>query len=184
MKIVFYRTLLTRARNLTSIERIMYSFLISKSITYLDEVFYQDGSCINMDKLHDYIYENNYIDLYPISLRKISKELNIALQTVVNGLQKLRNNRYIKDNRIYVNEELLEKGYFELYVNKKIKGELLIFYSYIKQKSFKYKGCIDTYKRKLAQDLGTTKTAITKLLNRLYKSGLAKRLENGKLLIN
>mgnify|MGYP006895720903 FL=1 len=93
MKIVFYRTLLTRARNLTSIERIMYSFLISKSITYLDEVFDQDGSCINMDKLHDYIYENNYIDLYPISLRKISKELNIALQTVVNGLQKLRNNR-------------------------------------------------------------------------------------------
>ena len=43
---------------------------------------------------------------------------------------------------------------------------------------------MDTYKRKMALDLGTTTIAITKLLNRLYKLGLAKRLENGKLLIN
>ena len=184
MRIVFYRTLYTRARNLTTTERILYSFLVSKSITFMDSVFYSKGSCIDMGDLYDLISEDNYIDIYPISLRKIAYELNISLQTVVTGMESLRKYRYIRDNYIYVNKELLENGYITLYVEKGIKGELLIFYSYIKHRAFKYNGCIDTYKRKMALDLGTTTIAITKLLNRLYKLGLAKRLENGKLLIN
>lgn len=105
----------------------------------MDSVFDSEGSCIDMSDLYDLISEDNYIDIYPISLRKIACELNISLQTVVTGMESLRKYRYIRDNYIYVNKELLENGYITLYVEKEIKGELLIFYSYIKHRSFKYK---------------------------------------------
>ena len=50
MKIVFYKTLLTRGRNITPTERIVYSFLVSKSITYFSDLFDSDGSCIDTYK--------------------------------------------------------------------------------------------------------------------------------------
>lgn len=51
----------------------------------MDSVFDSKGSCIDMGDLYDLISEDNYIDIYPISLRKIAYELNISLQTVVTG---------------------------------------------------------------------------------------------------
>ena len=77
-----------------------------------------------------------------------------------------------------------EHGYFELIKNEHLKGDLLIFYSYLLDKSKRYGYCIDPYTYKLAEETGKTETAITKLLNRLYRLGLAERLENGKLKIN
>ena len=39
------------------------------------------------------------------------------------------------------------------------------------------------FKAKIGEQIGKSKIAVTKLLNRLYDIGLAKRLDNGKLLI-
>lgn len=183
MKKVFYKSLLRGAPHLTPTERIIYSFLVSKSITYMDEVFDKYGLCLNMSDLDDILSTNEYIDLYPINFRRLSHELNISLRNIAYGIEKLRKNNYIKDNSIYVNKLLIESGYFELSDDKRLKGELLIFYSYLKHKAEKYGGCIDTFRYKLAEEIGSTKIAVTKLINRLYKLSLAKRLENNKLMI-
>lgn len=183
MKLVFYKTLLTRGRNITPTERIVYSFLVSKSITYFSDLFDSDGSCLDVDELYYAVEEEHWLSLFSISNSRIASELNISRRSVIRCLQSLKDNRYIIDDRIFVNKELLEQGYFELHSSDVMTGELLIFYSYIKDKSQLYDGCIDTYKEILAEQLNTTKTAITKLLNRLYTLGKAKRLENGKLLV-
>lgn len=185
MKIVFYRTLLKRARNLSPSERILYSFLVAKSILRLEDIYEHEGVTLNTEELVFKLQENrNTIDICDMNRSKIATELNLTRKTVIEGLRHLERLGYISGKRIYVNEELIRHGYFELKRADILKGDLLIFYSYIRDKSAKYDYCIDTYKAILGEQIGKSKIAITKYLNRLYEIGLAKRLENGKLKIN
>lgn len=185
MKIVFYRTLLNRARNITPSERILYSFLVAKSISRLNDIFEKDGEKLDVEELMMQIKDNNNtIDLCEVSHSKISKELSQTRKTIIAGMNHLKELDYIGDDWVYVNEHLLEHGYFELKHREILTGELLIFYSYLCDKSQNYDYCIDTYKAKIGEQIGKTKIAITKYINRLSCIGLVKRLENGKLKIN
>lgn len=189
MKIVYYRTLLKRAKNITPDERILYSFLVSKSITEYHEIFDKDGGTVNQDALSELIEYSHSIEAKEINNTQIAKELSITRQSVIKAKRSLIEKRYIKfdcygKECLYINKELFEHGYFELVKKEHLKGDLLIFYSYLLEKSKRYGYSIDTYKYKLAEETGKTETAITKLLNRLYRLGLAERLENGKLQIN
>ena len=183
MKIIFYKSLLTRAKDLSPTERIVYSFLISKSITLMNDFFDSDGTCLDVVELYSYVDDNHWIDLYYMNNTKISSVLNVSRNTIINSIKNLKLLGYIQNDCIFVDKDLLEKGYFELQRLDILTGELAIFYSYVKHKSLFFGGCIDTYKTKLAECLATTKIAITKLLNRLYALNLAKRLNNGKLII-
>lgn len=184
MKIVFYRTLLKGAKGLTPSEKILYSFLVAKSITRIDCAFETRGMELCLENITEEMqYNNNYIALCELNHCKIAKELHQTRKTIIDGLRHLEELGYIRNDRIFANERLISHGYFELVHAEILKGELLIFYSYLLNKSEKYKYCIDTYKDAIGQQLGKTKVAITKLLNRLYEVGLAERLDNGKLLL-
>ena len=183
MKIVFYKTLLTEYSELTPTEKIVYSFLVSKYITFADFLFESDGKTLRTDDLCELLDESPYIDICNINNTKIAQELNISRKSAIRSMQKLQILGLVKDNSIFIAKELPLNGYFELQNTEVISGELLIFYSYLKNKAKNYNNTLDTYKEKLANELNTTKLAITKLLNRLYSLNLAKRLENGKLLI-
>ena len=189
MKLVFYKTLLKRGKNLTANERILYSFLVSKSISRIDEVFDKNGQMINYGVLLDVLNENNNkLPLCEISHAKLAKELGVTRVNIINGFKHLRELGYILQDSngkdyVFTNEILLEHGYFLLADNKDIGGELLIFYSYLIDRINVYDNCVDIPKERLAVDIGKTFVATTKLLNRLYDLGLAKRLENGKIFI-
>lgn len=184
MKIVFYKKLLDVNNYMTPSEKILYSFLVSKSVTRLDCIFNTGGCEIEFDNLCMYLDENsNMIDLCEINHSRIAKELNQTRKTVIDGIKHLEELNIISNDCIFVTKELVCGGYFELLRLDTLKGELLIFYSFLRDKSAKYGYCIDTYKSKMGEYLGKSQIAITKLLNRLYAIGLAKRLDNGKLLI-
>lgn len=184
MKIVFYRTLLTKAQNITPSERILFSFLVAKSISRLDGIFDHTGTQLDFDELLSQIELNDgKIELCELNHTKIAKELSQTRMTVYSGLCHLQQLGYIGDGWIFVNNDLLQHGYFELKHAEKLKGELLIFYSYLLDKAKDYEYCLDTRKSKLANVFCKTEIAITKLLHRLYEIGLAQRLDNGKLKI-
>lgn len=184
MKVVFYRALLDRAKNITPSEKILYSFLVAKSIARLDCIFVVDGVAIDFDMLYSYIEDNaNRIDICDLNHSKIARELHQTRKTIIDGLRHLKELGYIGDNWIFLDKRIVQGGYFELKHHDLLKGELLIFYSFLLSMSEKYDHCIDTYKAKIGEYIGKEKVAITKLLNRLYKAGLAERLANGKLLI-
>lgn len=185
MKIVFYKELLSD-KDLSPNEKIIYSFLIYKSITIIDGAFTADGTELDTYTILGELDYDPYITMYEVSYRRIGQILNISPRSVMYALNRLDELNYINKyaKTIFVTPDIFKNGYFPLLVESKIKGELLIFYSYIKNKSRKYGSCIDTFKYKLAEELHTTKIAITNLLNRLYSFGLAKRLPNGKLQIN
>lgn len=191
MKVIFYRALLKRANNLTPTEKIVYSFLVSKSVSSIDCIFESDGVTINKDILDCWFNGEqwSWFDLNKINNSKLSRELHITRMTAIKCVSKLEQLRFIKydfDNDcwlIYINREMLDGGYFELQNIDTIGGDLAIFYSYLRNKGDRYDYVIDTFKSRLADDFGKTTIAITKMLNRLYKLGLAERLQDGKLLI-
>lgn len=109
---------------------------------------------------------------------EIAKTLSISRKTVIVAIKK------IKELGLIENKELImQHGFFILEKEDRLTGELLVFYSYLRDKSAKYNYQLDTFKSKFMEEFGKSKVAITKLLNRLYEENLAKRLDNGKLQI-
>ena len=84
------------------------------------------------------------------------------------------------EDRIVARYDDISKGYFNLIIDKGISGDLMVFYSYLRNKAKKYYE-IDTYSCRLAAIFGKSKSCISNYLHRLYELGLAARLVNGKL---
>lgn len=189
MKVVYYRYLIARAKNLSPNEKIIYSFLAAKSIEQIDGAFYYDGGTLRIENLSRIFDENNNrIKVAKINHSKLSRELHITRRTIIKAFHNLIKYNFIRpingELKIYVCDDLINGGYFELLNLDKLSGELLVFYSFLKDKSKDYDNCIDTFKYKIAEQFGKSEIAITKLLHRLYKLGLAERLKDNKLLIN
>lgn len=91
--------------------------------------------------------------------------------------------RIIDGDSILIDRGFIDEGYFELDTESGTKGELLIFYSFLKDKSSRYGYCIDTFKCKLAEQSDKSTISVKKMLNKLYKIGLIERMVDGKLKI-
>lgn len=182
MKIVFYKTFISSFDDLLPSEKIVYSFLISKSIFSIEDVFDKEGECLDEEVL-SHIEYGNFVELYKITNSALSKILNMSRRNVIRIHNSLIDKRYIANDNIFISKEILEKGFFELYPNNNLSSELLIFYSFLKDKSKYFGGTIDTFKMKLAEEFNTTIISIKKMLNKLYKFNLIRRTENNKLLV-
>lgn len=117
------------------------------------------------------------------SQRKRAKWLGISLKSYELSISLLKTLGYLNSSNEII-FKITNLKYFPLLLESGLKGELLVFYSYLKNKSEHFGGTIDTFKYKIAEEFRTTKIAVTNMLNRLYRKGFAERLENGKLKIN
>lgn len=185
MKMMFYQDLLSEMEY-TPNEKIIYSFLICKSITLIDCAFTSDGTELDYNEIVNTLEWDNVVTMYSISQRKLANTLGIANKSVFNALKTLDYYSAInlKQSLIKIQPKIIKGKFFPLLLESGLKGELLIFYSYLKHKSEYFGGTIDTFKYKLAEEFHTTKIAVTNMLNRLYRKGFAERLDNGKLKIN
>lgn len=183
MKIVFYKTFISSFDDLLPSEKIVYSFLISKSIFSIEDVFDKDGECLDVEEVLSHIEYGNFVELYKITNSALSQILNMSRRNVIRIYNSLIDNGYIVDDNIFISKEILKNGFFELYPNNNLSSELLIFYSFLKDKAQYFGGTIDTFKMKLAEEFNTSIISIKKLLNKLYKCNLIRRTENNKLLV-
>lgn len=177
---VFFRTLLRRARNITPTERIIYSFLVSKSIMQNPEVFDKDGAYVNKSALRLMLADGNRVPIYDIGVTQIAKELEISKKTVITSLSNLRCKGYIIDDMIFVNMDLIDNGYFELQYRKGLSGLTLIFYSFLVDRTH-----IDKYiyltRKQMAGILDVKVKSIDQYLSKLSELGLVERISNSKL---
>lgn len=188
MKVIFYRTLLKQAKELTPNERILYSFLVSKSLSQGGWAFEKKNGKLDKEAISFALHKiGNFIPICNINHSMMARELHVSRINVLNGIKSLEKYGYIKQfdgyQGVYLNWELLNNGYFELHRLGEVNGMLAIFYAYIADKGSRHDYNIDTWKVQMARDLDTTFVAITNLLNRLYRLDLAKRLDNGRLLV-
>lgn len=119
---------------------------------------------------------------------KIAEELKMSVNTISKSVKYLISIDLISIDEGLVNINVLdiarESKYFELMVDTKLKGEKLVVYSYLKNKSASSCGIIHTFDKKQASEFHLSKKHYQKILCELYKDYYIERLENGKLKIN
>lgn len=149
----------------------------------MDDAFAQDGKNLNYDTL-GYIFEDDsYVQMSYFSINTLSSILGISRRCIIDSLNMLKMMRIIDGDSILIDRGFIDEGYFELDTESGTKGELLIFYSFLKDKSSRYGCCIDTFKCKLAEQSDKSTISVKKMLNKLYKMGLIERMDDGKLKI-
>lgn len=149
----------------------------------MDDAFAHDGKNLNYDTL-GYIFEDDsYVQMSYFSINTLSSILGISRRCIIDSLNMLKMMRIIDGDSILIDRDFIDEGYFELDTESGTKGELLIFYSFLKDKSSRYGYCIDTFKCKLAEQSDKSTISVKKMLNKLYKMGLIERMDDGKLKI-
>lgn len=157
------------------------SLLMNREFTHCEKIVYSHLAALSM--LEGQKFDNDWYSLEMGSFRKTAKHLGMTTQTLITSKKSLIDKGIIKEDKICIPNSLYRKGYFELFNRDKLSSAVLIFYSYIKDRAKLYGGSIDTYKSRLAHIFGVKVYSINQYLQKLYSVGLAKRLDDGKLLI-
>lgn len=182
---IFYRYLFNNIEMLTINEKIVYSSLISYSIR-LSEDFYPDGQ-IDMEYIRLYINSNanatgyGHIPLILPAIKEMSRELDIARNTLKKILNRFKEIRLIENNTIVCHKDLFDSGYITLPTNLDIKGQLLLFYTFLEYRSRSFGGIIDTYVSRLTELTGFSENCIYNMLYKLHKKEFVERLPDGRL---
>ena len=185
MKNVFYNRLIAEKHDLSADERIVYSFLVYNAICNCEDVWDKStGKFVD-----DYLNENDFLELPYNSFNEgkfactdVAKFLNIGKATASRTFRKFEFLGIIDKNRkIIYHNNIFKEGYFDLN-DGKLKGELLVFYSWLKD----LKGTnqyIYANRNKLAELYHVKMSDVRWYLHRLKELDLVERQDDGKLLI-
>lgn len=173
MKIIFYRALLNDRRGLTANDLIYYSFLVSKSIAIIDGVFSVDGK-LNVDVMNELIGNAPFQMMATFTIDEVSKNTGISKSAVSLCKKRLIDSGLIKGELIKITSDIVNGGYFPLLAMDKLKGEPLIFYSFLKSVSANYKYIINLSKYNIAVNYGWSdkNLSIRQLIFRLKSMGM------------
>ena len=171
--IIFYRALLNDRRGLTANDLIYYSFLVSKSIAIIDGVFSVDGK-LNVDVMNELISNAPFQFMATFTIDEVSKNTGISKSAVSLCKKRLIDAGLMKGELIKITSDIVNGGYFPLLAMGRLKGELLIFYSFLKSVSANYKYIINLNKYNIAVNYGWTdkSLSIKQLVFRLKNMGL------------
>lgn len=131
---------------LTPNQKIVYSYAISKSIIKTPDLFNKDGDGIDMSYLDYAECCNNVmsLDFEVKSWGKIANDLGISRRSMTEIKASLFTYGFIDDNRVYFDRDILSSGYFRLICGCGLSKMLLIFYSWLYEKSKSFDFTIDT----------------------------------------
>ena len=171
--IIFYRALLNDRRGLTANDLIYYSFLVSKSIAIIDGVFSVDGK-LNVDVMNELISNDPFQFMATFTIDEVSKNTGISKSAVSLCKKRLIDAGLMKGELIKITSDIVNGGYFPLLAMDRLKGELLIFYSFLKSVSANYKYIINLSKYNIAVNYGWSdkNLSIRQLIFRLKSMGM------------
>ena len=178
-KLVFYKRLLVDDVGLTPTEKMLYSYLVNVAISQTDDVFdKEDGSYCSsvLDELET-------LDLPPLYQNEIARQFKVFSQGAISLAYKGLKAKHIIDETsqsIQLNK-LHSCGYFTIDVECGLRGELLIFYSWLKDLG--KGGNILATMEKLSSMYNVRLTNIRDYLFRLRSKNYIMRNEKGNIVL-
>ena len=178
-KLVFYKRLLVDDVDLTPTEKMLYSYLVNVAISQTDDVFdKEDGSycSIVLDELET-------LDLPPLYQNEITRQFKVFSQGAISLAYKgLKAKRIIDETSQSIQLNKLHScGYFTIDVDCGLRGELLIFYSWLKDLG--NGGSILATMEKLSSMYNVRLTNIRDYLFRLRSKNYITRNEKGNIVL-
>lgn len=180
MKSVYYKRLIADRMDLSAGERIVYSNLVYDAIYNYEESFNKESGKFDPIILND---EETIPVGFTISCQSIMRRNTISRSNAGNIINNLISKGLLDNTKKNVfHNNLYENGYFELQLNSGLKGELLIFYSWLINIS-KGKKVIFCTRKKLSDMYHITEDGVMFFLKQLKKYGLVERDNDNKLII-
>lgn len=178
MKVIYYKGLIADDMGLTPTERILYSFLLNKSINTTDGVYNEYGE-FDGSTLSDY----DMLELPTLHQNELSKKTNVMSQGAISLAYKGLEKKGFIDLRFgtILHNGLFAKGYFTLFVDSGLRGELLIFYSWLRNLS-KGNPIISSMSR-IAELYHVPMANVRDYFHRLREKDLLERNEFGNLIV-
>lgn len=185
---VYYKYLFLHMGDLTPNEGLVYSELLFHSLVSNKD--YRTGDLLYIDKVKEDMI--NYqlmrweesVPYYSLSVRELMDRTELTFPTVKKAVASLESKEYIKNSYIMCPLDLLEGGYIKVLKNTELKGRQLIFYSYLVDRSRRYKGIIDTWAYRFKELCGVDTDDAYFMIKQLKKKGLLERLDDGRLKVN
>lgn len=193
MKIIFYECLLNVGDLLPEPnDRILYSYLVYKSIANADAIF--TGGQFDKDTFSSYMNENESGIIRNLSIPKISSELSLSFNTVKSRLYFLEDRRLIKryagsfnhkktDVEVKYIPGIGKSRFFELLPINGLNGMNRIVFSYLYAKARKT-GYIITPDSKQRTEFGISRKYYQKIICELKQFRLIERTKEKYLKIN
>lgn len=168
---------------------IVYSFILSKSITQIDCVWDADNNSLDKEYLNEMFEgeDNTLFDCYDLNISKIAYEVGLTERTIKNSINRLKKQKLIFNNKynetlIWCNKSIINGGYF-VYMPKGLTGNLAIIYQMLFDKGEKYGNTINTWRSKLSQQLNISVSTLDYYFTTLKKKKYIYRdNNNGKLI--
>lgn len=161
---VFYQGLSAKECDLSPAEKIVYSFIVYHSICDMDCAFDKELGTFDEKAVRETIWNENRIISLPMKffndgkfcvVTLISKSTNISIGKVSEAIKSLSSKGLLDlDNGyVFVTAYIHISNYFKLHreKNKRLRGELLIFYSWLVYLTRNNNGIIYTTQKKLSQ---------------------------------
>lgn len=173
---------------LSANDKIVYSALLFHSISNTAEHYDEEGVFDKSALLEiiEYNYDrDNRCEVFyiPPSINKLSEVTEMTRNTVRKCIYNLTyKHGLISGEHLACPSQLAEMGYVD-YPSRHLKGKQLVFYLYLKDRSYLYNGVIDTWAVKLAEGINTNKKSVYNMLYILEENGIVQRLSNNKLWI-
>lgn len=188
MRLVFYNCLFGDKHFRETNDKIIYSYLVYKSLVTIDGVFQNQDNAFDFEVISDFWSYNNYTEVYRFSYSKAASDLKMSVNTIKSRMKVLQQIGAIRFNGDYLlvgyTSGIKSSKYFDLLIDTNLKGEKLIVYSYLKYKSKSYNNIITTFDKTQAEEFAISKKHYQKILCELYNDKLIERLPDGRLKIN
>lgn len=179
MKTIFYRHLLEASPycGFTPTQQIIYSFLVSKSVTSNTDLFESDGQTIRTDDLIEYYQEDGLctLDLVEMKSSFVSSTLCITPKTYFSTLSFLKGCGLIDQGTIRFTPDMIKRGYFELLTVHKLPKQILIFYSWLFNIAKNNNWAIFANSKVMAEKMNISHCTIRSMIKYLSDRGLVKR---------
>jgi Mn-dependent DtxR family transcriptional regulator len=188
-RLIYYKRLFAYRRQQSASERIVYSFLVYNAICERDDVWDKETGKYNQDVVQsfdDYLQIPIYFlnERHEVKVNALAKQLGLGKATISRIIEKFKTNGIILHGRYIRHDGIFKDGYFTLSTNEKLRGELLIFYSWLldltKEKETK---AIYSSMIRLGELYNGKMEEIRDYLQRLKKLGLVERDEHKRLIL-
>lgn len=189
MKSIIYKELLKREIMEEGNDIIVYSFILSKSITQIDCVWDVDSNSLDKECLNEMFEgeDNTLLDCYELNITKIAYEVGLSERTTKASIDRLKKQKLISksgygETLIWCNKNIINGGYFT-YMPKGLTGNLAIIYQMLFDKGLKYDNSLNTWRNKLAEQLNVSVSTLDYYLTTLKKKNFIYRNKtNGKII--
>lgn len=181
---VYFKYLFQHMEDLSPVEGLVYSELLLNSLLVNPE--FKSGALYCKTTVELYLAENfswdSAVRYYSMKPKELTEKTELTYPTVRKTVMNLEEKGYIRGDQIRCPLAILNKGYIKIPYGTGLKGQQLIFYAFLLDRSYRHEHTVDTWAYRFKELCGISEDNVYFIVKQLKAKGLVQR-EKNKLVV-